>query len=240
MQQVQKEIDMTINNPELKAENQALTEKESMFVERYLTHWNVARAAREAGYCEANPDNAKIAGMEVRNKPYIKAAIDHRMRLVCMDANEALARLADIARGDITDFLTKNSRGEWTVDLDKAKEAGKTHLIKSYTQSRLGPANIELYSAVDALDKIAKHLNLFRDENKDVSMSLSAWAKFVESARQNQQQPTAPQKAEVKNSEPYIDTVFINEETNRVEFDVKSSAQQNSDEEQHSNEEQNE
>lgn len=220
---------MTVHKPELKAENQELTEKELMFVERYMTHWNVARAAREAGYCEANPDNAKIAGMEVRNKPYIKAAIDNRMRLVCMDANEALARLADIARGDIIEFLSKNSRGEWVVDLDKAKEAGKTHLIKSYTQSRLGPANIELYSAVDALDKIAKHLNLFRDENKDVSMSLSAWAKFVEAARQNQQS-TSPEKAEVKNSEPYIDTVFVNEETNRVEFDVKSSNQSGPDE----------
>ena len=209
---------MPKNKPALKSENQALTEKELMFVERYMTHWNTARAAREAGYCEMNPDNAKIAGMELRNKPYIQNAIDNRMRLVCMDANEALARLAEIARGDIIDFLTKNNRGEWEVDLDKAAAANKTHLIKSYSQSRLGPANIELYSAVDALDKIAKHLNLFRDENKDVSMSLSAWAMFVKSAQESANKQ--PADASVPNAAPYVDTVFVNEETNTIEFDL--------------------
>lgn len=209
---------MPKDKPALKSENQALTEKELMFVERYMTHWNSARAAREAGYCEMNPGNAKIAGLELRNKPYIQNAIDNRMRLVCMDANEALARLAEIARGDIIDFLTKNNRGEWEVDLDKAAAANKTHLIKSYNQSRLGPANIELYSAVDALDKIAKHLNLFRDENKDVSMSLSAWAMFVKSAQESANKQ--PADASVTNAAPYVDTIFVNEETNTIEFDV--------------------
>lgn len=218
---------MTVHLPEAKNENQALTEKEMMFVERYLTHWNSARAAREAGYCEDNPDNAKIAGMEIRRKPYIKNAIDQRMRAVCMDANEALARLADIARGDIGDFLTQDKRGNWTIDIDKAKREGKTHLIESYTISRFDQANIKLYSSVDALDKIARHLNLFKDENKDVSMSLSAWAKFVEAARQ---QPPPPDNANVKNPAFVVDSVFVDEDRDTIEFDVNKPSNDEDDE----------
>jgi len=179
--------------PQLKAQNKPLTEKEQIFVERYLTHWNGARAAREAGYSFDNASNASRAAMELRNKPYIKNAIDERIRNICMDANEALGRLAAMARGDIMDFLSKDDRGNWHVDLDKAKRSGKSFLIKSYRQPRLGPAEIELYSASDALDKICRHLNLFKDEKTDVSLSLSAWAVFVKEAERTATTPdTAP------------------------------------------------
>lgn len=192
-----------------KALNQALTQKELMFVERYFTHWNVARAAREAGYCENNPDNSKLAGFEIIRKPYIKAAIDERMQSVCMEANEVLGRLADMARGDIMDFLSKNDRGQYVIDIDKAKAAGKTHLIKSYSTSRLGDPQIELYNAADALDKIAKHLNLFKGSNDpDVSMSLSAWALFVKSAREaHDSSPSKPAASD------FVDATFVNPTT---------------------------
>lgn len=172
---------MSGKDPSEKALNQALTNKEKMFVERYLTHWNGAKAAREAGYGEKN---CHTASLELRQKPYIKKAIAERMYSVCMETNEALGRLAAIARGDITDFLTYDEEDhEWKVDIQKAIDNGCSFLIKSYNIGRFGPANIELYSAVDALDKICKHLNLYKPDETNVNISLSAWAQFVEKAK---------------------------------------------------------
>lgn len=59
--------------PEETVELQALTEKEAAFVRQYTTHWNGAKAAREAGY---ETENARHVAFELRTKLHIKAAIE--------------------------------------------------------------------------------------------------------------------------------------------------------------------
>jgi hypothetical protein len=171
----------TLNAPH---KDHLLTEMEVIFIERYVTHWNGARAAQEAGYCPNNPQNARRAAEEILRKADIRAAIDYQMKLIAMEANEALARLASIARGDIADLLTQNlETGLWEPDIAKAKANDKSHLIKSYSISRQGTVSIEMYSAMEALDKIAKHLNLFKDSETTLNVSLTAWAQFVKDAK---------------------------------------------------------
>jgi hypothetical protein len=154
-----------------------------VFIERYLLHWNAAKAALEAGYCIQHPDSSKLAAYEMLHKPYIRKAIDDRMQMVCMETNEALGRLAAIARGDIMNYLSKDEYGIYQVDLDKAEKLGVSFLIKSYTITREGPM-IELYSAAEALDRIAKHLNILKQPEVEVNVSLTAWALFVQKAKQ--------------------------------------------------------
>ena len=50
-----------------------LTEKEAAFVAAYTTHWNGAKAVREAGY---DTPNARNMAYEIRAKLHVKAAID--------------------------------------------------------------------------------------------------------------------------------------------------------------------
>jgi hypothetical protein len=190
--------------PATKAINQTLTEKEQAFLEFYLIHWNAKKAALLAGYCVDHPRNAMMAGYEILHKPYIRAAIDERMQTMCMEANEVLARLATIARADITDYMTESptAPGEWFVDIEKLKEDGLGWLIKSYEPNRLGGfAKVEFYSAMDALDRIAKHLNLLKQPDTEVNVSLSAWSVFVQSAKEAATTRTGPGSAFINSTE---------------------------------------
>jgi hypothetical protein len=175
---------MSSRNPALKTKNKPLNEKEMIFVERYLTHFNAAKAAKEAGYCLESPTHQRLAGYELANKGYIRRAIDDRIKMLCMETNEALGRLAAIARGDILDFMSKDPEtGLWFIDLDKAEKSGLSYLIKSYTVTREGP-QLELYSATEALNTICKHLNILKQPDTEINVSLSAWATFVQKAKQ--------------------------------------------------------
>ena len=173
---------MPSNKPALKSQNQPLTAGEQAFVEHYLITFNAAKSALRAGFCEQNPVNSKIIGWEMLSKPYIKRAIDNRIASVCMDANEVLGRLAAIARGDIMDFMSKDTNGNWFFDFDKAETSGSSFLIKSITPTREGP-KVELYSALEALDRIAKHLNILKQPETEINVSLTAWAQFVQTAK---------------------------------------------------------
>jgi hypothetical protein len=60
-------------------------------------------------------------------------------------------------------------------------------LIKSVEPNRLGGhTKIEFYSAMDALDRIAKHLNLLKQPETEINVSLSAWSVFVQNAKEQQ------------------------------------------------------
>jgi phage terminase small subunit len=139
-----------------------LTGKQQAFVDHYLQCWNATEAARRAGYA-GNDNTLKSIGSENLTKPDISAAVQKRLDDNAMSANEALSRLADIARGDIGDFLSPESL---TVDISK----GKTALIKRieyriYTtdESQTETVKIELHDSQRALETIARHHGLLKD-----------------------------------------------------------------------------
>jgi phage terminase small subunit len=152
------------------AKPKPLTKKQQVFIDEYLQTWNAAGAARLAGYSERS---AYSQGWENLRKPEIQAAIKERLDEVHMSADETLKRLADIARGDIADFLDVSPLG-FTIDLAEAQAAGKTPLIKKIKQKtvtingqkedrEIHTEEIELYSAVEALQLIGKHHKLFNE-----------------------------------------------------------------------------
>jgi phage terminase small subunit len=79
-----------------------LTERQRGFVEAYLVCLNASEAARRAKYSERT---AGSIGHENLKKPEIAAAISAGFALRAMPADEVLARLADMARGSMSDFL---------------------------------------------------------------------------------------------------------------------------------------
>ena len=91
-----------------------------------------------------------------------------------MSADEALAILADQARSDLGDFIDIESMF-FRINLEKAQEAGKTHLIKKIKDKVVMTSNqdgeetethsleIELYDAQSALDKVLRVAGKYKD-----------------------------------------------------------------------------
>jgi phage terminase small subunit len=139
-----------------------LTDKQKRFIEQYCIHFNGARAAREAGYSE---DTAKVIAFENLTKPYLKSAIDSRLRELTMSADEATKRLTDMARGSIESFLVVDESGRTIVDLSKEEAKENLGLIKKIEQTKKEFADgavieitnkIELHDQKDAIINILK------------------------------------------------------------------------------------
>lgn len=131
----------------------ALSRKQRAFVDEYLHDFNATQAAIRAGYSEKT---ARSIGHENLTKPDIAAEIDKRVSERTMSANEALIRLAEQARAEYAQFITRT--GE--IDFAGLKIAGKMHLIKAIKETAHGQ-NIEFHDAQAALRMIAQAHGLF-------------------------------------------------------------------------------
>lgn len=150
--------------------DEKLNDREQRFVAEYFIDMKPKQAALAAGYSKKNA--ARIAYQLLR-KPKIIAAlaalredydIEYRERIV--GKYEILAKLTEIARGDIGDLLPTDETGK--LSLAQAKKLGKSHLIKRYRRRvyekdgvRIEEIEIEMHSALDALVDLAKHYGLF-------------------------------------------------------------------------------
>jgi phage terminase small subunit len=131
-------------------------------VDAYLQCRNATQAAIEAGYSERS---ARFIGYENLTKPYITAEIEARTAEAAMQADEVIARLADIARGTIADFIEikPGLTGDVFMNFDKAQRLGKMHLIKKIRYNSRGQPEIELHDSQAALVALGKLHSLFSD-----------------------------------------------------------------------------
>lgn len=139
------------------------TTKQRRFVEEYMVDFNATAAARRAGYSASRPGLA-ITATNLMSRPNIRAAIDERLEALSMSAAEAVDRLSDWARGSMADVVSIDGRGHWQLDLNKAREGGKLHLIQELSYDGNGQPRVKLYSAMDAVIQVAKMRGLFRNE----------------------------------------------------------------------------
>jgi len=149
---------------------QKLTTRQRLFVDAYLQCWNAAESARRAGYSEKA---ARQTGRFLLTNPYIKAEVEQRLLENQMQADEALARLADMARGDIGDLIDNNG----LLDIRQARAKGLTKLLKKIKQktvTRIGKSDddddveiteieFEMYDAQAALDKVLRAHGKYKD-----------------------------------------------------------------------------
>lgn len=146
-----------------------LNKAQQVFVSEYLKCFNGTEAYSIA-YPRANRDSARANAAKLLANASIKAEIDARLAEVHMSADEALKLMADIARGDIGDFV--NDFGG--VDILKAREAGKTRLIKKIKtrtitingkqeDKEVVEEEVELYPADAALRDILKIHGKYKD-----------------------------------------------------------------------------
>lgn len=162
----------------------ALSNKQLAFINEYLRDFNATQAAIRAGY---SAKAARVQGSRLLTNANVSSEIQSRIAEKSMSADEVLLRLAEMARGDMGDFLDITSMG-FVLDLSKAKENGMTHLIKKVklrtqtTVSKEGietethDAEIELYDAQAALVQLGRHHKLFTDKqevsNKNIVVTI--------------------------------------------------------------------
>lgn len=154
-------------------ETPKLTRKQQLFIDYYLQSFNASEAARRAGYSESR---ARITGSELLSNSNISEQIQSRLDEVHMSANEALKLQADIARGDMGEFLDTEGIG-FNLDLQDAKTKGLTKLIKKIKQKtttflakkeseedrEVHELEIELYPADAAQDRIMRVHGVYKD-----------------------------------------------------------------------------
>ena len=147
-----------------------LSKKHQAFTSEYLKCWNSSEAARRSGY----RGKANVVGPRLLADVCIKAEITKRLAEMHMGADEVLKLLADMARGDMGEFLDVSGMG-FNLDLQDAKARGLTKLIKKVKQKttifiakkeseedrEVHELEIELYDAQAALEKVGRHLDIF-------------------------------------------------------------------------------
>lgn len=142
-----------------------LNKAQQVFVTEYLKCFNATEAYSRA-YPKAKRDSARALAANLIANISVKAEIEARLAEHHMSADEAMKRLADMARGDVTEFITPMG----AFDIEAVKAAGKGHLIKKIKQrtvTKIGKTDkdedtevhdteIELYDSQAAIDKILK------------------------------------------------------------------------------------
>ena len=135
----------------------SITKKQRVFIEKYLQCWNATEAAKRAGYSERT---ARQQGSKLLTKVDISEAINKRISEEAMSADEVLARLAEQARGDHSQYMTPQG-----PDMNAIVNKGMSHLIKRYKRDSSG-VTVEFYDAQAALVHIGRHHKLFTDKTE--------------------------------------------------------------------------
>lgn len=140
-----------------------MTARQQKFVDHYCQHLNGTKAALAAGYSKAR---AKQAAYELLRTKEVKDAIEAILEQQAMPTAEAIRRLTDMGRAELSPFMTKDGDG-YKLDISSAKARKSIGLIKKAEQKRFvvkdkdgNPIGtemtlkIELHDAKDAIVKL--------------------------------------------------------------------------------------
>ncbi len=155
------------------ARTKGLSKKHSAFIDEYLRCFNGTWAYLRV-YPHVSKRSARASAARLLATVSVTEAIKQRLQELHMGADETLKLLADMARGDMGEFLDVSGMG-FNLDLQDAKARGLTKLIKKVKQRtttylakkeseedrEVHDLEIELYDAQAALEKIGRHLDLF-------------------------------------------------------------------------------
>lgn len=148
-----------------KKDSEKLTPRQRLFCEQYVKlNSNGTQAAIAAGYCVKGGEGAAAAhASRLLKSVKIQEYIQSIWRRHHMTADEVVARLAAMAKGDATQLV--NARGH--VDMAKVKANGV--IVKSIKHDARGRLQVELHDQQAALVHVGKALGVFKE-----SVSLEA------------------------------------------------------------------
>jgi phage terminase small subunit len=121
-----------------------LTEKQKRFIDFYVETGNATESARRAGYSKKT---AKQVGRENLTKPYLKTAIDKRLKKM------ESARIANAT--EVMKFLTSVMRGEIKEEVIVTEGVGE-----GCSDSRIMRKQVSGHDRLDAAKQLAKRYGL--------------------------------------------------------------------------------
>lgn len=153
--------------------NGEITLSEAIFVEEYLSNgFNATKAAKAAKYKAMTRGGFSTIGSAVLKRPKIKALVARRISERAMRADEVLDRYREVADASMEDYLTigEVEAGAATfnvtgIDLGKAQELNRLHLLKEVKIGKDGDVHIKLRDQDHALDQLARSLGVFEKDN---------------------------------------------------------------------------
>jgi phage terminase small subunit len=145
-----------------------LTSKQQAFAERYIIHFNSARAAREAKYSENTAESqGSILLKNPKVQSQIRKLIEEKEGSYDIERKSVLNELAKIAFSDMSEYCSWDNDG---IDYIDSKNLLKKHTaaVKKITckkvdgeKSTTTTVSLELYDKSKALELLGKHLGLF-------------------------------------------------------------------------------
>ena len=146
---------------------QDLNPKQLRFAHEFLKDLNGTKAAIRAGYSKAS---AHVQGCDLLKHPKVKLKIEKLMakreKRTGITSDWVLERLAEIAGGDIKDYMSwgmdeHGNHESKIIDSDKLS-AEKSRILSEVSHTKDG-IKFKVTDKIRALDLIGKHLGMFTD-----------------------------------------------------------------------------
>ncbi len=177
--------------------------KEELFALEFVKDWNGAAAYRRAGY-KGKGHTAEVEASRMIRKPQVKAVIDREMarcrEKVKLSAERVLTELARVGFSDLGDVAEWDDAGvkltpskTLSVDARAALQEVSQHTTEHGTQIK-----VKLHGKIEALDKLAKHLNLYQDpdtlrQTRSVTINIIEGRQGPKVINGEDQEPPAPE-----------------------------------------------
>lgn len=171
-----------------------LSERQRKFVDAYLQHGNATEACRQAGYTWPEKQSHQQLG-----KTRIQAALAERraqlIRTYDVTPERVIAELALIAFSNMYDYVTWGPDGVTLRDAAQV-DARARRVVGEVSQTTTlggGTVKFKLHSKTDALDKLARHLDLYGDKSaiEQLGHGLMDLLTHTRAAATNGHQPVA-------------------------------------------------
>jgi hypothetical protein len=154
-----------------------LNAKQVDVAERYLTHFDLNRAVQDAyGFEETVNQKGRYPQTVYNYSSHLKKDepwlqyVAARLNEVSMPASRVLIELARLASVNIEDFLNDEmlDANQAMFDLRKAKKLGVLGCIRRIDFLEKGGVRVELYDKMRALENLAKHYNLLKENEVQI------------------------------------------------------------------------
>ena len=144
-----------------------LTPKQQVFCDEYLQDMNATRAALVAGYARSVALNGQVMLMP-KIQMYLKSRMEERSAKARFSADRVLEELGKIAFANMADYFDGNgdmkSMHEINDDAKAALWSVSVGDAGSGSTATGGMVKFRMYNKLAALDKIAKHIGLYKPE----------------------------------------------------------------------------
>lgn len=146
-----------------------LNDRQTEFCRQYLIDLNATKAAKRAGYSEAT---AGSQGFDLLKKPEIQDLIskfqEERAKRTEVTSDRVLLELARMGFSNIKDFVDEQDEVRMIHELDDNQSACISEIHDTITTVdgvATRKRKIKLYDKPSALEKIARHLGFFKEDN---------------------------------------------------------------------------